>query len=133
MLEFDFSYRKLNVYQVSKMLVTDIYKIVGRFPQMETYALSDQLRRAAISIPSNIVEGTAKNSPKEQFHFLEIAYGSLMEVMCQTEIALDLLYISQEELNEVQDKVVSIYKMLSSMQSALKSRMENISSVNRKL
>ena len=124
MIEFDFSYRKLNVYQLSKKLVTDIYKLIGTFPNTETYALSDQLRRAAISIPSNIAEGTAKASPKEQFHFLEIAYGSLMEIMCQLEISYDLGYINQVQLRQSEEEIVMIYKMLSSMQSTLKSRMQ---------
>ena len=124
MIEFDFSYRKLNVYQLSKKLVTDIYKLIGAFPNTETYALSDQLRRAAISIPSNIAEGTAKASPKEQFHFLEIAYGSLMEIMCQLEISYDLGYINQVQLRQLEEEIVMIYKMLSSMQSTLKSRMQ---------
>jgi four helix bundle protein len=124
MIEFDFSYRKLNVYQLSKKLVTDIYKLIGTFPNTETYALSDQLRRAVISIPSNIAEGTAKASPKEQFHFLEIAYGSLMEIMCQLEISYDLGYIDQVQLRQSEEEIVMIYKMLSSMQSTLKSRMQ---------
>ena len=125
MIEFDFSYRKLNVYQLSKKLVTDIYKLIGTFPNTETYALSDQLRRAAISIPSNIAEGTAKASPKEQFHFLEIAYGSLMEIMCQLEISYDLGYIDQVQLRQSEEEIVMIYKMLSSMQSTLKSRIQS--------
>ena len=124
MIEFDFSYRKLNVYQLSKKLVTDIYKLIGTFPNTETYALSDQLRRAAISIPSNIAEGTAKASPKEQFHFLEIAYGSLMEIMCQLEISFDLGYINQDQFKQSEEKIVMIYKMLSSMQSSLKNRIQ---------
>ena len=124
MIEFDFSYRKLNVYQLSKKLVTDIYKLIGTFPNTETYALGDQLRRAVISIPSNIEEGTAKASPKEQFHFLEIAYGSLMEIMCQLEISYDLGYIDQVQLRQSEEEIVMIYKMLSSMQSTLKSRMQ---------
>ena len=124
MIEFDFSYRKLNVYQLSKKLVTDIYRLIGTFPNTETYALSDQLRRAVISIPSNIAEGTAKASPKEQFHFLEIAYGSLMEIMCQLEISYDLGYIDQVQLRQSEEEIVMIYKMLSSMQSTLKSRMQ---------
>ena len=124
MIEFDFSYRKLNVYQLSKKLVTDIYKLIGTFPNTETYALGDQLRRAVISIPSNIAEGTAKASPKEQFHFLEIAYGSLMEIMCQLEISYDLGYIDQVQLLQSEEEIVMIYKMLSSMQSTLKSRMQ---------
>ena len=124
MIEFDFSYRKLNVYQLSKKLVTDIYKLIGTFPNTETYALSDQLRRAVISIPSNIAEGTAKASPKEQFHFLEIAYGSLMEIMCQLEISYDLGYIDQVQLRQLEEEIVMIYKMLSSMQSTLRSRIQ---------
>ena len=124
MIAFDFSYRKLNVYQLSKSLVTDVYKIVETFPKTETYALCDQMRRAVISIPSNIAEGTSKASPKEQFHFIEIAYGSLMEIMCQTEIAFDQHYITQDDLSLIEEKVVSIYKMLSSMQSTLKSRIQ---------
>ena len=122
MIAFDFSYRKLNVYQLSKNLVTDVYKLVEKFPKAETYALSDQMRRAVISIPSNIAEGTSKASPKEQFHFIEIAYGSLMEIMCQAEIAFDQHYITQDDLSLIEEKIVSIYKMLSSMQSTLKSR-----------
>lgn len=125
MIEFDFSYRKLNVYQLSKQLVKEIYKIVGSFPNTEIYALGDQMRRAVVSVPSNIAEGTAKISPKEQFHFLEIAYGSLMEIMCQLEIAFDLGYISQAQFHQSEEMVVMIYKMLSSMQSTLKSRLQS--------
>ena len=125
MIAFDFSYRKLNVYQLSKDLVNDVYKLVETFPKVETFALGDQMRRAAISIPSNIAEGTSKASPKEQFHFIEIAYGSLMEIMCQTEIAFDQHYITRSDLTLIEEKIVSIYKMLSSMQSTLKSRIQS--------
>ena len=124
MIEFDFSYRKLNVYQLSKQLVKDIYSIVESFPKTEVFGLGDQMRRAVISVPSNIAEGTSKVSPKEQFHFLEIAYGSLMEIMCQLEISFDLGYINQDQLQQSGEKIVMIYKMLSSMQSALKPRIQ---------
>ena len=124
MIDFDFSYRKLNVYQLSKQLVTDIYNIVGSYPKTELFALGDQMRRAVISVPSNIAEGTSKTSPKEQFHFLEIAYGSLMEIMCQLEISFDLSYINQDQFKQSEEKIVMIYKMLSSMQSSLKNRIQ---------
>ena len=125
MIDFDFSYRKLNVYQLSKQLVTDIYNIVGSYPKTELFALGDQMRRAVISVPSNIAEGTSKTSPKEQFHFLEIAYGSLMEIMCQLEISFDLGYIiNQDQFKQSEEKIVMIYKMLSSMQSSLKNRIQ---------
>jgi four helix bundle protein len=124
MIDFDFSYRKLNVYQLSKQLVTDIYNIVGSYPKTELFALGDQMRRAVISVPSNIAEGTSKTSPKEQFHFLEITYGSLMEIMCQLEISFDLGYINQDQFKQSEEKIVMIYKMLSSMQSSLKNRIQ---------
>ena len=125
MIEYSFSYRKLNVYQSSKVLVKEIYRIANLFPRNELYALGDQMRRAVVSIPSNIAEGTAKVSPREQFHFLEIAYGSLMELMCQTEIAFDLCYIDQKQFDMIESLIGDIYRMLSSMQSTLKSRIQS--------
>ena len=124
MIHYNFSFRKLNVYQISRTLVKDIYGLVNAFPPNEKYALGDQMRRAVVSIPSNIAEGTAKSSPKDQFRFLEISYGSLMELMCQTEIALDLQYINQEQFSHIETEIGDIYKMLSSMQAALKSRIQ---------
>jgi four helix bundle protein len=72
-MSFDFSYRKLNVYNLSKELVQDVYGTVSLFSKTEQYALGDQLRRAVVSVPSNIAEGTTRQSSKEQYHFLEIA------------------------------------------------------------
>ena len=122
---YEFSYRKLNVYQCSIALVKEIYTLLQTYPQYEQYAICDQMRRAAVSIPSNIAEGTSKNSPKEQFHFHEIAYGSLMELMCQIEISFDLSYISKEQFESLEESVFTIYKMLSSMQATLRSRIQN--------
>ena len=124
MIQYNYTYRKLNVYQVSKGLVREVYRIVKTFPPNEIYALGDQMRRAVVSIPSNIAEGTAKSSPKEQFHFLEISYGSLMELMCQTEIGYDLGFIDTIDYKLIEDTIGSIYKMLSSMQASLKSRQQ---------
>ena len=125
MYKYDFSYRKLNVYQCSVALVKEVYSLLKLYPQHEQYAICDQMRRAAVSIPSNIAEGTSKTSPKEQFHFLEIAYGSLMELMCQIEISLDLAYITHEQFSLLEEKVFTFFKMLSSMQSTLRSRIQN--------
>lgn len=125
MIQYNFTYRKLNVYQLSKTLVKDIYGMTAEFPVNEKYALSDQMRRAVVSIPSNIAEGTSKTSPKEQYHFLEISYGSLMELMCQTEIAFDLCYISKDQFCQIEEEIGNIYKMLLSMQASLKSRLQS--------
>ena len=94
-MEKKYDYTQLDVYKESKALVMAVYALLKRFPKEEQYALCDQLRRAVISIPSNIAEGYGRRSSKEQVHFLEIAYGSLCEVCCQMDIACDLGYISK--------------------------------------
>ena len=115
----EFSYRKLRVYQHSKKLVLVIYDLLKYFPKEENYALCDQLRRAVISIPSNIAEGISRASRKEQIHFLEISFGSLNEVMCQIEIANELGIISQENLSLVEDYYKLIAQMLSGLRRSI--------------
>ena len=110
-----FSYRKLDAYQKAKTFVLHIYRLLKQFPKEEQYALCDQLRRAAVSIPSNIVEGMGRFSVKEQIHFLEIAFGSLNETMCQLELAYELNYISQEDLNTSEEFVKELTRMLSNL------------------
>ena len=115
----EFTYRKLRVYQQSKKLVLVIYDLLKYFPKEENYALCDQLRRAVISIPSNIAEGISRASRKEQIHFLEISFGSLNEVMCQIEIANELGIISQENLSLVEDYYKLIAQMLSGLRRSI--------------
>ena len=76
----EYNYQKLDVYKVAKELVQQVYVLLKEYPSEEKYALCDQIRRAVISVPANIAEGMGRTSKKEQKHFLEIAYGSLMEV-----------------------------------------------------
>ena len=71
----DFYYRKLKVYHQAKVLVADIYHICQRFPPQESYGLTNQIQRAAVSIPSNIAEGMGRFSIKERIHFIDISYG----------------------------------------------------------
>ena len=96
------SFRKLNAYIYAKELVKKVYELLKKFPREEQYALCDQLRRAVISLPSNIAEGTGRVSSKDQAHFFTIAYGSLMEVLAQMDVACDLGYISNDEFNEIE-------------------------------
>lgn len=105
----------LNVYIKSKELVKQVYTLLKQFPREEQYALCDQLRRAVISIPSNIAEGSGRNSQKDQAHFYNIAYGSLMEVFSQLDIACDLGYISQEEFEQMEFLINEEAKMLSGL------------------
>ena len=105
-------YKKLEVYTVGKELVLHVYELLKRFPKEEQYALCDQLRRAVISVPSNIAEGLGRVSTKEQIHFLEIAYGSLREVDCQLDIAKDLAYISDDELSDVEKQIEKVAALI---------------------
>lgn len=95
-----FTFFDLRVYQEAKFLVREVYALLDKFPKYETYAISDQLRRAVVSVPSNIAEGAGRFSIKEKIHFIEIAYGSLTETLCQLDIAHDLGYISDTEFIE---------------------------------
>ena len=92
------------------------------FPTKEQFALCDQLRRASVSIPSNIAEGMRRSSDKEKVHFLEISYGSLMEVLCQIEISKELKYISNEQFMSIEDQITIIAKQLSKLKVALNSK-----------
>ena len=109
--------KDLIIYQKSKQLVIDVYKLLEHFPDSERFALSNQLRRAVVSIPSNIAEGMGRVSNKDQAHFLNIAYGSLMEVYAQLDIAHDLGYLNNETFNQVESDIEEISKMLSAMAS----------------
>ena len=93
-----YQFEKLTAWQKAKELAVAVYQIVNKFPQYEQYALSSQIRRAAISVPSNIAEGTGRVSVKEKIHFLEISYGSLLETYCQLQIAVELNYITLDDL-----------------------------------
>lgn len=107
-----FTFETLGVYQKARKLVTDIYLLLKDFPSIERYALCDQIRRAAVSIPSNIAEGCGRFSDKERAHFVEISYGSLMEVYCQLSIANDLGYISPQKYEELKVNIDEIARML---------------------
>ena len=107
-----FTYRKLLVYQRSKDFVKQVYCLLKLFPKEEQYALCDQLRRASISVVSNIAEGMGRSSLKEQVHFIEIAYGSLNEVMCQLELSEELGYITIKDLQNLEVQYEEIARML---------------------
>lgn len=113
-----YSFKSLTVYIKAKDLVKDIYNIVKLFPLEERYALSDQLRRAVISVPSNIVEGINRMSNKEKSHFLEIAYASLMEVCCQIDIAKDLGFIDKQTNEDLENKINEIGKLISGLRKS---------------
>lgn len=114
------SYRDLFIWQKSMALVTDIYSITKTFPGDEMYDLTNQLRRCAVSIPSNIAEGYGRNSTNDYKRFLKIAVGSLYELQTQIEIAFNLRYIENQKHIEIISLSVEIDKMLYSMIQKIK-------------
>ena len=114
----EFNFRKLKVYYSALDLVEYVYEIVGHFPKEEKYALGDQLRRAVVSIPSNVVEGVGRVSDKEKAHFVGMAYTSLMEVLCQMEIAYRVNYINEDVFRTVEGRVETVAKMLSGLRNS---------------
>ena len=112
-----YDYKQLDVYIESKKLVKMVYELLRKFPKEEQYALCDQLRRAVISVPSNIAEGLGRYSIKEQVHFLEIAYGSLREVDCQMDIACDLGYVTNKETAELFEQINKVGAILAGMRN----------------
>jgi four helix bundle protein len=120
-----FKFFDLRVYKEAKLLVREVYSFLDKFPKVETFALSDQLRRAVVSVPSNIAEGSGRYSIREKIHFIEIAYGSLTETLCQLDIAHDLEYISDKEFTEVKERIEVIGKQLSGLRSSFQKQLED--------
>ena len=110
-----YSFENLDVWKVARRLVVQVYGIQAKFPPFEKYGLGDQIRRAVVSVPSNIAEGNSRISLKEQLHFIEIAYGSLMEVYCQLILACDLKYVKEPDITDAITLVNSIGKMLNGL------------------
>ncbi|PWK28856.1 four helix bundle protein [Arcicella aurantiaca] len=118
------THRDLLVWQKSMVLVTEIYLKSRSFPVQEQYGLTSQIRRAAISIPSNIAEGFGRQSTGDYLRFLNIAVGSLFELQTQIEIALNLEFIGQADFEIIFEKSREIDRMLSSLIQKLKIRKE---------
>ena len=121
-MEKKYEYKNLDVYKESKNLVKMVYGLIEKFPKVETYALCDQLRRSVISVPSNIAEGLGRSTHKDKGHFMQIAYGSLMEVLAQVDIACDVGYISMEQFLKIEELIVEKSKLLYGMINSFKDK-----------
>lgn len=112
------SHKDLTVYKTSIDLVVDVYKTSRSFPDTEKFGLTSQIRRAAVSIPSNIAEGAARNSKKDFIRFLYISLGSLAETETQLEIAERLEFIKAN--SEIEEKIIYIRRMILKLIKSLK-------------
>ena len=121
----DFFYKKLEAYKQAKEFTIFVYSLLKKFPAYEQYAICNQLRRAAVSIPSNIAEGMGRMSVKERIHFLEISYASIMEVTCQLDISYSLGYISETELMNAESLAATLTKVMSGLRKSLENKINN--------
>jgi len=113
-------FKDLEIWNQNRTLCTYIYAITSTFPDAERFGLTNQLRRASVSIPSNIAEGASRSSGKDFSRFLEIAIGSAYEVETQLLISSDLGFIDEEKLQRITLQLDSIIRMISRFRSTLK-------------
>jgi len=112
-------FKDLEIWKRSRPFCSSIYKITSKFPDSEKFGLTNQLRKASVSIPSNIAEGSSRHSNKDFSRFLQIAIGSAYEIETQLLIAFDLKFISEIELNNLISELQEIIKMTSRFKSTL--------------
>jgi len=123
-MEHKYSFEKLEVWKDARIFVTEMYKLTDVFPSNEKYGLISQIKRASVSIASNIAEGTSRFSDKEKIRFVEIAYGSVMEVYCQLCIALDLNFITNNQFDIMKKRIECISAKLNALKRAYFKRIE---------
>ena len=112
-------FRDLRVWQSGMDLVEEVYRLTKQFPKEELYGLSNQVCRAAVSIPSNIAEGQARSHAREYLQFLAVAQGSLAEVQTQIEIAGRLKYLPGDEIRRLLERAASVAKQLYALRNTL--------------
>lgn len=122
MEDFRFNFERLAVWQKARELSKKIYDVTRTFPAEERYGLALQLRRAVVSVASNIAEGTGRRSIKDQIRFLEIAYGSLLEVCCQMQLGADTGFVSEENFSECRECIREIGLMLNALRKSFETR-----------
>ncbi len=114
-----FHFENLIAFQKARGLVNHVYDLQEHFPPTEKWALGDQIRRAVVSVTSNIAEGMGRTSLKEQVHFLEISIGSLMEVYSQLLIAVDRKFISQTDFDNISKELAEVSKLISGLRLSI--------------
>jgi four helix bundle protein len=119
------NYKDLKVWQKAYQLCLEIYKITKGFPKEEMYVLTSQIRRSAVSIPSNIAEGYGRKTTPEYIRSLYIAYGSNCELETQALLSGDLGYIEAAKLKKVQDEIGEVERMLKALIRSLESKHQN--------
>ena len=128
-----YAFERLDVWQVSRAFVKEVYRLLAQFPDFEMYNLTNQIRRAAVSVSLNIAEGTSRNSLKEQSRFSEVAYGSLLEVYCSLLIAKDLGYIDENNLSGISVRIQELSNKLNALKQSQIRRSEIQQQTNKQI
>ena len=118
MKSFTYSFEKLEVWNLSRQLVKEVYKMTRAFPREEAYGMVSQLRRASVSVSNNLAEGSSRKTQKDQAYFTTIAYSSLMEVLNMMIISVDLCLIEEEKYLTVRPKIEQIGNMLNALRNS---------------
>lgn len=117
--EYVYSFEKLEVWNDARELVKITYKDTSKFPNYEIYGLSNQMRRAAISISSNIAEGSGRTSKKDQAHFYQIAFSSLLELLSQYYVAYDLQYINAKDVISTKSQLLKVSNKINALRKII--------------
>ena len=112
-----YPFEKLRVWESARRLGQSVYKATRTFPRSEFYGVSSQANRAAVSVAANLAEGSARASRKDQAHFSQIAYGSLMELACLLILAVDLAFLSTEDESELRAEIESVSRQLNALRT----------------
>ncbi len=116
----------LQIWKLGVKLAKDVYLLTERFPKREIYGLTDQIRRAAVSIPSNIAEGKGRSTAKDFVHFLNTARGSLYELKTQLYIAREIEYLTEEDFSSIHKQIENLSHKIVSMIKFLKAKSDGV-------
>ena len=119
---YTYSFEKLNVWQQARGLTKEIYMVTNNFPAEEKFGLVSQMRRASISVGSNIAEGSSRKTEKDQAHFYTTAYSSLVELLNQLILSFDLEFLSEEKYTELRNSIELISNQINKLRNSLLSR-----------
>lgn len=113
-----YPFEKLRVWQSARTLIRNVYRATKSFPRTEIYGLASQTNRAAVSVAANLAEGSSRTSRKDQAHFSQIAYGSLMEVACLLIVAVDLEILSADRETKLREEIEAVSRQLNALRSS---------------
>ncbi len=119
---YEFSFERLDAWKLARQTVVAVYKLLKQFPKDETFGMINQAKRASVSIPANLAEGSSRSSLKERNHFYEISFGSLVELLTLMTLANDLQYISQAEYLDVRIRIQVLSKVITGLSKSIQGK-----------